>query len=117
MLPGRLLLPDQLRGSISPNLLIGQPETLPNIKSGSCDFFNYNHHAIAINLTAAGAIVVDNISENNTAGWAGGETRINYNNAFYLDASKTTGTGKGVYKDGAHVQPSYISVKTWLRLA
>lgn len=92
-------------------------EKLPNIKSGSVYFFNYNHHGIAVGVSAAGAVVLDNTDPNNVAGWTGGDNRINYKNSFYFDASKTTGTGAGVYGDGNHVQPSCLTVIFWLRKA
>ena len=97
------------------NLLIGQGETLPNISG-----YFANRYA---NITTNGAIVeyegayYDNGSTSNAGGTLSlvtGTTHVFPKIGF--DANKGDGN-RGIYKDGAHVQPNTISCRIWLRNA
>lgn len=95
-------------------VIIGQQEKLPNILSGNFRFYNYGHHNIAV-VSGGGAIQATN-EATNPSGWGGGENSRQTTNALYLDASKTTGSGSGVYQSNKHVQANNITVVYWERL-
>ena len=98
------------------NLIIGQHEKLPNIYAlfdlgldgeGS-GVAGYCHGTGAIEglISTEAYRVPDASSSRKTTlrGWR-------------LDASKTAGTGNGVYGDGNHVQPNTLISRCWLRLS
>lgn len=64
-------------------------------------------------VATVGAITYTNVIENTCPATSAG------GNAGYIgiDASKTTGTGKGVYKNNGHVTPTNYTFKVWLRTA
>lgn len=99
--------------SILLEVIIGQQEKLPNILSGNFRFYNYGHHNIAV-VSGGGAIQATN-EATNPSGWGGGENSRQTTNALYLDASKTTGSGSGVYQSNKHVQANNITVVYWER--
>jgi len=55
--------------------------------------------------------------DNQGYGPAGGYVATTRHTAFDFNASRTTGTGNGVYKDNAHVQPNTIVTLYWIRTA
>ena len=95
------------------DVLIGQQEKLPNILSSNFSFYNYGHHSIATS-SGGGAIRATTVGTA-PAGWGGGESAQQTTNVLYLDASKTTGTGLGVYQSDKHVQANNIAVVYWKR--
>ncbi len=97
------------------NLLIGQGETLPNITG-----YFANRYA---NITAAGAIVeyggayYDNGSTSNAGGTISlvtGTTHVFPKIGFNANKGDSN---RGIYKDGAHVQPDTVTCRHWSRIA
>ena len=101
----------QLIGSVNSNLLIGQGETLPNI-TGFIDTLGwaargYFARSGAIKVQPSTAMFNPATVASSEPGYAG----------WMFDASQTEGTGKNIYKEGAHVQPNTITCRYWLRQA
>lgn len=92
-------------------MLIGQPERLPNIV-GFTDWWSYGNGTSSANMGAffnAAPLLDTGASYNPSSG--------NKSQLLSFDASRTTGTGSGVYQNGAHVQPNTVTTKMWLRKA
>ena len=101
--------------SILLDVILGQQEKLPNILSGGFQFYNYGHYSIA--ASSGGGAIQTRREGTDPCSWVGsGETARTTANAFYLDASKTSGTGFGVYQNDKNVQPNNIALIYWKRL-
>jgi len=99
--------------------MIGQRESLPNLIGKSFTTIAAGTSMAAASTITSGASGVfypedytdGNVNLTYSTGRVPGYSKLGF------DASKTTGTGSGVYKEGAHVQPGNISCNIWLRLA
>ena len=97
------------------NLIIAQREKLPNISGYFAN--RYANIAAAGAITEQGGAFYDNDSTSNAGGTI--QLATSTTHAFPrigFDADKGD-SNRGIYKNGAHVQPNTISCKTWLRNA
>ena len=87
------------------NLIFGQKETLPNIVGTAY-----------INAISG---VEGCFTKDDPPGYPPSTFRSDsgFSPRIKMDASLTVGTGSGVYKNGAHVQPNTVTTKMWLRNA
>ena len=97
------------------NLLIGQKETLPDIVGQFMVLLNITSNALGTNAVQGAFYNVGGATQSPSRAAIAGSGSGNATMGFA--ASKTTGTGSGVYKTDAHVLPNNISCKAWLRRA
>ncbi len=87
-----------------------QAEELPNIVGSTYQKFIGWHNG---RTSTTGALTYTEIIENTAPTTsAGGNAGV-----LGINASKTTGTGNGVYKDNGHVTPTNFTIRVWLRTA
>lgn len=98
-------------GGLAENFGAGkQAEELPNIVGHTLQRMIGWHNST---VATVGATTYTNVIENTCPATSAG------GNAGYIgiDASRTTGTGNGVYKNNGHVTPTNYTIKVWLRVA
>ena len=99
--------PVQLRGSDILNLLIGQPEGLPNITGEFYARANEFFDTISGFVRVRDAITAAQAYTNKDTGAAGSMAIIDFNAARV----------NSIYGASLHVEPFYLTAKPWLRKA
>lgn len=102
-----------LRGSVNPNLLIGQAESIPNI-TGSFTLGSAGINSAVVGYCGgSGAFYSDDVQEGANIVAIQSGTTTTESRRWGFDASKSSAT----FKNGAHVQPNSLVSRFWLRRA